>query len=181
MSKVGKKPIIIPEGVEAKVNNNILEFKGKNGAIFVKILPYIKFEIKDNSLSFEIEKDFKQSRSNWGTTRALAQNAIIGVKEGFSKNLELEGVGYKASMDGNNLTLNLGFSHPIKVIPPQGIAISVEKNSIKISGIDKSLVGKIAAEIRAIKKPEPYKGKGIKYRGEIIRRKEGKKAASTAK
>ncbi|KKR88869.1 MAG: 50S ribosomal protein L6 [Candidatus Wolfebacteria bacterium GW2011_GWA2_42_10] len=181
MSKIGKKPINIPQEVEIKIHGNVLEFKGKNGSLRVEILPFIKAELKDNTLSFDVVNDSRQAKANWGTTRALAQNAIIGVKDGFSKILEIEGVGYKVSAEGNNLTFNIGFSHPVKFIPPEGIKISVEKNIIKVSGIDKALVGKTAAEIRSLKKPEPYKGKGIKYRGEIIRRKEGKKAAATAK
>lgn len=181
MSKIGKKIIIIPDGVEVKPVDNILEIKGKNGAIKVAALPYVKFDIIDKTISFYISDNFKQAKSNWGTFRALVQNAITGVSAGFVKTLEIEGVGYRALLDGNNLILNMGFSHPVKMITPEGIKISVEKNIIKISGADKFLVGKIAAEIRAIKKPEPYKGKGIKYQGEIIKRKEGKKVAGATK
>jgi len=181
MSKIGKKPITIPEGTDVKINEDNLSVSGKKGSLILKILPHIKTKIENKTLAFEIDGDTKQARSNWGTMRALAQNAVIGVNEGFSKNMEIEGVGYRALMDGNNLILNLGFSHPIKITPPVEIIISVEKNVIKVSGIDKGLVGKIASNIRAMKKPEPYKGKGIRYQGEFIRRKEGKKAAGATK
>lgn len=178
MSKIGKKPIIIPEGVEAQINDEMIKIKGKNGELSLKILPQIKVELNDGEITFNAANKSKSSWSNWGTMRALVNNAVLGVKNEFSKILEIEGVGYKASMDGKNLSLSLGFTNPIKISPPEGIIISVDKNIIKISGIDKFLVGQIAAKIRQFKKPEPYKGKGIKYQGEIIRRKEGKKAAS---
>jgi large subunit ribosomal protein L6 len=181
MSKIGKKPIIIPEGTEVKMTDNYISISGKKGELSLKILPYIRAEIEDKILTVKIDSDTKQACSNWGTMRALIQNAIIGVNAGFSKILEIEGVGYRASTEGRNLVLNIGFSHPVKIAASSGITISTEKNLIKISGIDKNLVGKIASDIRAMKKPEPYKGKGIKYQGEIIRRKEGKKAAGAAK
>ncbi len=179
MSKIGKKPIVIPNNVEVKINDGFLDFKGSNGASKIKIPSYIKAEIKEGNILFSPENNSKQARANWGTIRSLAYNAIVGLTEGFSKNLEVEGIGYRANMEGENLVLNLGLSHPIKFTPPQGIKISAEKNTIKISGIDNALVGQVAAKIRAFKKPEPYKGKGIKYQGEIIRRKAGKKVAGT--
>ncbi|KKQ23321.1 50S ribosomal protein L6 [Candidatus Wolfebacteria bacterium RIFCSPLOWO2_01_FULL_38_11] len=181
MSKIGKQPIIVPEAVSVKEENGSLEFKGKNGTLKLKVLPHIKFNLDGGNLLFSAEDDSKQARANWGTMRALAKNAVTGLTEGFFKILEIEGVGYRASMEGKNLVLNVGFSHPVKIVPPEEILISVEKNAIKISGIDKSLVGKIADKIRATKKPEPYKGKGIRYQGEYIRRKEGKKAAGATK
>jgi large subunit ribosomal protein L6 len=181
MSKVGKKPIIIPEGVTVKINGDILEIKGEKGELKLKILPAVKPLLKDGVLSFSLENNIKQAKINWGTMRALADNAIMGASQGFEKVLEIEGIGYRANMEGSALILYLGFSRPIKFNPPEGIKISVEKNTIKISGIDKALVGKVAAEIRALKKPEPYKGKGIKYQNEIIRRKAGKKVISTTK
>ncbi len=180
MSKIGKKPIIIPENVEVKINDGFLDFKGNSGTLNIKIPAYIKAEIKEGGLLFSPENDSKQARANWGTIRSLAYNAIVGLTEGFSKNLEVEGIGYRANVEGENLILNLGFSHPIKFTPPQGIKISVEKNVIKISGIDNALVGQVAAKIRAFKKPEPYKGKGIRYQGEVVRRKAGKKVVGTA-
>ncbi len=177
MSKIAKKPISIPDNVEVKMSDGFLEFKGSQGNLKIKIPPYIKTEIKDNIISFIPENDSKQARANWGTIGSLANSAIIGVSHGFSKILEIEGVGYRANMEENTLVLSLGLSHPIKFAASEGIKISVEKNTIKISGVDKALVGRIAAEIRAFKKPEPYKGKGIRYQGEIIRRKAGKKVA----
>lgn len=180
MSKIGKKPITIPEGAEVKINDGILELKGKNGEMNIKVLPYIKAEIKDNQIIFDIQNNSKQARANWGTTRSLTQNAILGIIEGFTKVLEIEGVGYRAEMQEGDLVLSVGLSHPIKISPPEGINISTEKNTIKVSGIDKFLVGEVSAKIRAVKKPEPYKGKGIRYQGEVIRRKVGKKVAGTA-
>lgn len=181
MSKVGKKPIIIPDNVDVKINNGFLEFKGNKGTYNLAILPFIKIEIKDKMILFAPENNSRQARANWGTMRALTNNAIIGVTQGFEKNLEIEGIGYRANMEGNTLVLNIGYSHPVRFTPPEGVKISVEKNIIKVSGIDKFLVGKTAAEIRALKKPEPYKGKGIRYQGEIIRRKAGKKMAGVTK
>lgn len=181
MSKIGKRPVTIPDNIEVKIGDGFLKFEGNNGAINLKILPYVKTGIKDKSILFTPENNSKQARANWGTIRSLAYNAIIGLTDGFSKVLEIEGIGYRANMEGDTLVLNLGLSHPIKLTPLKGIKISAEKNIIKISGIDKALVGQIAAKIRAFKKPEPYKGKGIRYQGEIIRRKAGKKVAGTTK
>ena len=181
LSKIGKKSISIPENVEVKINDGFLDFKGANGVLKIKIPPYIKTEIKEGSISFVPESNFKQARANWGAIRSLSYNAIAGLTEGFSKVLEIEGIGYRANMEGENLILNLGLSHPVKFVPPPGVKISVEKNVIKISGIDKGLVTQAAAKIKSFKKPEPYKGKGIKYQGEIIRRKAGKKVAGTTK
>lgn len=181
MSKIGKKPIVIEEGIEAKIDSGVLELKKGKEIILIKILPYVDADIRDGQIFLTIKNNFKQSRANWGTMGSLIKNGIVGLKEGFNKILEIEGIGYKAIMEGNTLVLNIGYSHQVKVNPPEGVKISVEKNVIKISGISKELVGKIAAEIRSLKKPEPYKGKGIKYRGEIIKRKAGKKVAATAK
>ncbi|MCL5004449.1 MAG: 50S ribosomal protein L6 [Patescibacteria group bacterium] len=181
MSKIGKRPIAIPEGVDVKVNGDVLNVKGKLGELSLKILDGTKVEIQDNKIVVSPLNENKQTIANWGTMAALANNAVIGVKDGFEKILEIEGVGYRAAMEGNNLVLSIGFSHPVKMAPREGVKIAVEKNTIKISGIDRFLVGQMAAEIRAKKKPEPYKGKGIKYKGEVIRRKEGKKAAGATK
>lgn len=181
MSKIGKRPITIPEGVDVKINGDVLNVKGKLGELSLKILDGTKVEIQDNKIIVSPLNENKQTIANWGTMAALANNAVIGVKDGFEKILEIEGVGYRAAMEGNNLVLNIGFSHPVKMTPREGVKIAVEKNTIKISGLDKFLVGQMAAEIREKKKPEPYKGKGIKYKGEMIRRKEGKKAAGATK
>ena len=179
MSKVGKKPINIPDGVSVKINGGLLEIKGKEGSLSLPILPYTKIELSDKELSVKIENsDELQARANWGTMRALAQNAITGVNSGFLKELEIQGVGFRASMEGNTLVLYIGFSHTVKFPVPEGIKVSVEKNFIKISGFNKNLVGQVAAKIRDFKKPEPYQGKGIRYKGEAVRRKAGKKVAS---
>lgn len=177
MSKLAKKPILIPQGVEAKLNDVVLEFSGKEGKLSVKILPFISVELKDGQIAVGLNQNTKQGRANWGTMASLIKNAIQGVAEGFNKALELEGIGFKASMEGANLVLNVGFTHPVKFTPPEGIKISVEKGVIKIAGANKALVGEAAAKIRKIYPPEPYKGKGIRYQGEVVRRKAGKKVA----
>ncbi len=183
MSKIGKKPVSIPSGVEVKIIDKKLEVKGKEGSLVLPILPYVKGEIKTgtkgNELVFSTDSVTKQARANWGTMASLAKNAIQGVNQGFSKILEIEGIGFKAVMQGDVLVLSVGFTHPVKINIPTGIKIAVEKNIIKISGFDKALVGEAAANIRKVKKPEPYKGKGIRYKGEIVRRKAGKKVAGT--
>ncbi len=177
MSKLAKKPIVIPEGVEVKEAAGTLQVKGKQGALELKLPPFIFAELRDKEALLKPSASHKQALANWGTAAALLKNAIQGVAGGFSKSLEIEGVGFRATMEGNSLVLNVGFTHPAKFTPPAGIKIAVEKGTITVSGIDKNLVGLAAAKIRKIKKPEPYKGKGIRYKGEVIRRKEGKKVA----
>jgi large subunit ribosomal protein L6 len=179
MSKVGKKPISIPQGVEVRIADDQLEIKGKGGSLALPVLAHTNAELKNNELVISSSGSDMQARANWGTMRALAQNAITGVDKGFAKELEIQGVGYRASMEGATLILNMGFSHPVKFPSPEGIKISVEKNLIKISGHDKSLVGEVAAKIRAVRKPEPYLGKGIRYKGEVIKMKAGKKVAGS--
>lgn len=179
MSRIGKKPIIIPKGVDikldvvdAKVKVNV---KGPKGSLDVVIPTGVKIEQVDGQLLLSIDDiNDNKTRAFWGLARNLVNNAVIGVTEGFSKTLEINGVGFKANAQNNKLTLNVGFSHPVEYPSRPGITIETEKNIIKISGIDKQLVGQTAAEIRKIKKPEPYKGKGIKYSDEVIRRKAGK-------
>jgi large subunit ribosomal protein L6 len=179
MSKIGKKPITIPDSVEAKLDAGILEFKKGEKTVNLKVLPYIKAELSGKSLSFSPENTSKQARANWGTIRSLANNAVAGLSDGFSKILEIEGVGYRAVMEGETLVLNIGLSHPVKFAAPEGVKIEVNKNAITVSGIGKAAVGQAAAKIRAFKKVEPYKGKGIKYKGETVRRKAGKKVTAT--
>lgn len=179
MSKVGKKIIIIPANINVAISDGVLQCKNNSASESLKILPYVKAEISEEKLIFSIDSDLKQAKANWGTMRALAQNVITGLDKGFFKALEFEGVGFRAAMEGENLVLNVGYSHPVKYVPSQGIKISVEKNVIRVSGMNKQVVGQAAAEIRAIKKPEPYKGKGIRYQGERIRRKAGKKTGTT--
>jgi large subunit ribosomal protein L6 len=177
MSKIGKKSIIIPQGVDIKVDGRNIEIKGQGGSLAFVLPYYVKTEIKDKELLFSVENNSKQARANWGTARSLVNNAVLGVTKGYEKLLEIEGIGYRAVMDGANIIFSLGYSHPVKFEAPQGIKLGVEKNVIKVSGIDKDLVGKTASKIRALKKIEPYKGKGIRYKGEIVRRKVGKKVA----
>ena len=177
MSRVGKKPIIIPQGVEVKINDkdNIVDIKGAKGTLQVELHPKIKINQKDDQLIFSVsDSEDKINKALWGLARSLVNNAVVGVTEGFSKALEINGVGFKAELKGKDLILNVGFSHPVEYKTPEGITIEIEKNKITISGIDKQKVGQAAAEIRKVKKPEPYKGKGIKYSDEVVRRKAGK-------
>ena len=181
MSKIGKKIIIIPEGISVEIKDGKIDFQNTKGEILnLKILPGVLASVQDKTLSFTIEKKNRQSRTNWGTTRSLANNAVIGLSQGFSKVLEIEGIGFRVEKDGECLVFKLGFSHLIRFDTPAGIKTEIFKNIIKISGIDKALVGKVAAEIRELKKPEPYKGKGIRYQGEIIKKKTGKKVEAAA-
>lgn len=179
MSKIGKKPIIVPENVKVEITEDCLKFIGPNAAVMIQILPGVKVDFKNNELVFGLKNNSRQAKMNWGTARSLAYNALEGSIKDFAKELKIEGVGYRAAIDGNNLILSVGFSHPVKLTLPSGLKASVEKNIIKIAGPDKFLVGEIAANIRKIRKPEPYKGKGIMYLGEKIRRKAGKKAAAS--
>lgn len=168
---------MIPEGVNVKLNGRQIEVSGKIGALSFKLLDYISLELNDNQALFKPEQSHKQARANWATIASIFKNAVKGVTEGFLKVLEIEGVGYRATMERSNLSLNVGFTHPVKFVPPAGIKINVEKNTIKIFGADRQLVGQTAAKIRKIRKPEPYKGKGIHYYNEVIHRKSGKKVA----
>ena len=178
MSRVGKKPILIPEGVEVKIEEQKVEIKGPKGELSLEIRPEIKVERKENQILALPQRQVKKTKAFWGLTRALLANAIQGVTKGYEKKLEIQGIGYKPSLDGKDLNLQIGFTNPVKIKAPEGIGFLVEKNIITISGIDKGLVGEIAAKIRKIRPPEPYKGKGIRYLGEIVKRKAGKKAAT---
>ena len=180
MSRVGKKPIEIPQSVEVKITGQQVNIKGAKGELSQVVRPEIKVEVKEGKIFVTTQMETKKSKALWGLTRALLQNMIKGVTEGYEKKLEIEGVGYRANLEGQDLVLNVGFSHSVKIKAPEGIKFSVEKNIITISGIDKGLVGQIAAKIRRVRPPEPYKGKGIKYVGEQIRRKVGKRAVTTA-
>lgn len=183
MSKVGKKPIILPNDIKIEKSENLLTVEGPKGKL-TRILPEeIQVEMNEEEGKKIINVVYngpKEKKALWGTFRAHIQNMIEGVKNGFEKKLIIEGVGWRANLEGKDLVLNVGFSHPVKVSPPDGISFGVEKNNIIVSGIDKELVGNIAAKIRKIRPPEPYKGKGIRYENEIIRRKAGKKAAGSA-
>ncbi|MCD6233388.1 50S ribosomal protein L6 [bacterium] len=181
MSRIGKKPIIIPQGIEVKIKGQDVIVKGPKGEISQKIPQEVLIKKEENRIVLSLKRQTKEASSFWGLTRALLANNIKGVSEGFEKRLELRGIGYRAVMDGENkIRLEVGFSHPIIISVPEGIQASVEKNIIIISGINKQKVGEFAAKLRRIRPPEPYKGKGIRYLGEKVRRKEGKKAATTA-
>ncbi len=175
MSRIGKLPVEIPSGVEVTINGQTVTAKGPLGTESVEIRPEIKLEKKDNSIVLTRENDDRKARSLHGLSRTLVANAVHGVKDGFTKKLEIVGVGYRAAMQGNTLNLALGYSHPIDIPAPEGIKIAVDQNTkITITGANKQLVGDIAALIRSKRPPEVYKGKGIKYEGEHIRRKAGK-------
>ncbi len=177
MSRIGKKPIAIPEGVEVKIEGNVVTVKGKNGELKNTFSPEIGIAVQDNEIIVTRPDDNKEHRSLHGLTRTLIANMVTGVTEGYKKTLEVNGVGYRAQKQGNNLVMNLGYSHQVIVPEVEGIKIEVPSaNQIVISGADKQLVGQFAADVRKKRPPEPYKGKGIKYEGEHIRRKEGKAA-----
>lgn len=178
MSRIGKKPIEIPKGVEVKVENNTVFVKGPRGELQKDVPLEIKIEIKDNEIFVSPGKETKRTKALWGLFRTLIFNMTKGVTDGYEKKLEIHGVGYRANLEGEDLILLVGFSDPVKINKVEGIEFSVEKSIITISGIDKELVGQIAAKIRKVRKPEPYKGKGIRYLGEEVRRKSGKKAAT---
>jgi large subunit ribosomal protein L6 len=179
MSRIGKLPIVIPAGVTVNISeDNTVSVKGPNGALTQKFGNDITFEIKDNVIRLSRHSEEKKYKALHGMTRSIVNNMVLGVTKGFEKKLEINGVGYKAAMQGTTLVLNLGYSHPIEVVPAKGIAFEVPApNSIIIKGYDKQAVGQIAAQIRDFRRPEPYLGKGIKYSTETIRRKEGKAGA----
>ncbi len=175
MSRIGKKPIELPNGVKANLKDLTLSVTGPKGALVVLLHPRVKVAVSDKEIVVDIEhKENKLEKSLWGLTRSLIANAVLGVVSGFEKKLEIVGVAYRGTVAGKKMNLSLGFSHPVEVDIPEGITVVIEKNTITISGIDKQLVGEFAAKIRSLKKPEPYKGKGIKYSDEVVRRKAGK-------
>lgn len=181
MSRIGKQPINIPAGVEVKIDGGKISVKGPKGQLSEKLHPFVTVEKKDGQLLVAVaDPEDKKQRSLWGLFQRLISNLVIGTTKGFSKQLEINGIGYKAAVLGGNLVLNLGYSHPVEFKIPKDLEIKAEKNLITIAGADKQLVGQTAAQIRALRKPEPYKGKGIKYAGEVIRRKAGKTAAKAA-
>ena len=177
MSRIGKKPIVIPSGVEVKVTGQTLSVKGSQGTIVRDFKPAVAFEIADGTLKVILQKKDRDSLSLWGTSAAHAANMIMGVTQPFQKKLIIEGIGFKAEVKGQEIVLNLGFSHQVKMKIPEGLKVVAEKGALVISGINTELVGQFAAKIRDLKKPEPYKGKGIRYSDEVIRRKQGKKTA----
>lgn len=179
MSRLGKKPINIPKGIKVEIRDAFLEFKGPKGAVKYSLPAGIKVEMTEDKLNLVSSRKTRQERITYGLTRATIANIIKGIYRGFEKRLELFGVGYSAKLEGEDLLLALGYSHPIKLKKPEGIEIEISKNEIEISGIDRERVGQFAALIHDLKRAEPYKGKGFKYTNEIIRRKVGKAALKT--
>jgi large subunit ribosomal protein L6 len=176
MSRIGKKPVAIPSGVTAEMKDGALSVKGPKGTLSMGLSDLVSYELEDGTIAVKPANDSKQARSHWGMQRTMVSNLVEGVTEGYTKVLEITGVGYRASAQGRKLKLQLGYSHDVDIDVPEGIEVKTPDNTtIEIFGIDKQKVGQVAAEIRRWRKPEPYKGKGIKYRGEYIFRKEGKK------
>jgi len=181
MSRIGKKPIEIPQGVEVKLEDEMIIVKGPKGSLELKLRPEIEVKVEENVIKVLPKKETKKTKAFWGLFRSLIANMVKGVTEGYQKKLEVQGIGYRAEIDNatGDLVLEVGYSHPVRYKKPEGIEISVDKNVITIAGIDKQKVGQVAAEIRSIRPPDPYKGKGIRYLGEKIKLKLGKKAAGT--
>jgi large subunit ribosomal protein L6 len=189
MSRIGKKPIEIPAGVEVKIEGQKVTIKGSQGELSREIRPEIKVEVKEKNIFVSPKKEISQEETSgldkkikafWGLSRALLANMIKGVTAGFEKKLEIQGVGFRAEIEGESLVLYVGFAHSVKLKIPQELKVSIDKNIISISGIDKGAVGQFAATVRKVKPPEPYKGKGIRYVGETVRRKVGKKVVAAA-
>jgi len=176
MSRLGKQPLMLPSGVTMELNDGVVTVKGSKGELTLPVKDDVTITIDGSSVTLAPANDSKEARALWGTYASILRNLVIGVTEGYKKVLEIEGVGYRAEASGNTITLNVGFSHPVQLEVPEGLTAAVEKNVITIEGIDKHAVGQFAANVRAVKEPEPYKGKGIRYQGEYIIRKQGKKA-----
>ena len=178
MSRIGKQPVALPAGITAQVADGAVALKGPKGTLSLKLPASVAVALEGNELSVARTGDDKQSRADHGTTRALLQNMVVGVKDGYSRELEIQGVGFKASIAGYKLTLNVGYSHPVEYVVPEGIKVDVaDGTTLKVSGIDKQLVGQVSARIRSFRPPEPYKGKGVRYKDERVRRKAGKTVA----
>ncbi|WP_375229994.1 50S ribosomal protein L6 [Roseobacter sp. S98] len=176
MSRIGKKPVELPSGVSASVSGQTIEVKGPKGTRSFSATDDVDLKVEDNVITVTPRGKSKRARQQWGMSRTQVQNCVTGVTEGFKKELEIQGVGYRAQMQGNTLKLNLGLSHDVDYTAPEGVTVTAPKQTeIVVEGIDEQLVGQVAANIRAWRKPEPYKGKGIRYKGEFIFRKEGKK------
>jgi large subunit ribosomal protein L6 len=177
MSRIGRQPITVPAGVTVIVDNGVVKATGPKGELQVQLLPDLQARIEGDQLTVTQVKQTPETQKSYGLMRTLVDNIVVGVSQGFSRQLEINGVGYRANVSGQTINLALGFSHPIVFDLPEGIEAKVERNLVTISGSDKQLVGQVAANLRALKKPEPYKGKGIKYVEEHVRRKAGKTAA----
>lgn len=176
MSRIGKKPIAVPAGVQVEIAADEIVVKGPRGSLRQKLLPGVNVAIQGDAIHVERQSDAKPHRQVHGLMRTLIANMVVGVSTGYRKQLQIVGVGYRVDLDGRDLVLHVGYSHPIRVTPPEGISFAVEgrNDQIVVTGIDKVVVGQVAANIRALRKPEPYKGKGIRYQGEVVRRKAGK-------
>ncbi len=179
MSRIGKLPVEIPSGVEITLKDNLITVKGKKGELTYTFSSLINVEVQEKQIVITRNSDIQEERALHGLTRSLIQNMVTGVSDGFEKRLEIQGVGYKAQATGKKITLNLGFSHPVEMDAPDGVSVDLDKETkeVVVSGSDKQKVGQFAAEIRAHRKPEPYKGKGVRYVSEYVRRKAGKTAA----
>ena len=176
MSRIGKQPIVVPNGTTVTLDGQTVKVKGPKGELTWSVAPEVEVKQENGELTLAPREDTPRARAMWGLSRSLVGNMVTGVTEGFERTLELHGVGYRAAMKGNALSLQLGLSHDVDVNPPAGVTFAVPKQTeIKISGIDKQVVGEVAAKIRKYRPPEPYKGKGVRYAGETVRRKEGKK------
>ena len=176
MSRIGKKPVTLPKGVEAKVSGQTVELKGPKGTRSFTATDDVMLALEDDAVKITPRGPSKRARQQWGMSRTMVQNCVTGVTDGFKKELEIQGVGYRAQMQGNTLKLSLGYSHDVDFAVPQGVTVTCPKNTeVVVEGIDAQLVGQVAANIREWRAPEPYKGKGIRYKGEYIFRKEGKK------
>jgi large subunit ribosomal protein L6 len=180
MSKIGQLPVQIPSGVTVTMDGSTLTVVGPKGTLTVNVSKELEVKLEESKITINIKKDTKFARSVWGTTRMLIANNIKGVTEGWKKQLELVGTGYRSEVQGNTLVLTVGYSHPVNIEAPIGITFKVEKSVINVEGIDKQVVGQVSANIRSSRPPEPYKGKGVKYVGEVIRRKAGKAAKAAA-
>lgn len=174
MSRIGKQPVAIPEGVTVEVDGSVVRVKGKNAELTETMPHGVIVSVNDSEVAVEIKHSRSDIRANWGLARALIANMVVGVTEGYEKKLEINGVGYGAQMKGKDIELKVGFSHPVSVKAVEGIEFAIDGNVITVKGASKQQVGQMAAEIRKVRKPEPYKGKGIKYIDEIVRRKAGK-------
>ncbi len=179
MSRIGKNPIVVPEKTDVSVGVQTVTVKGPLGTLSRPTHSLVSVSVDAGSVTVKPNNNSKLARSLWGTTAALIKNMIAGVHKKFEKKLTLEGIGYRVELTGRNLKFIVGFSHPVMLPVPEGVDVVVEKNAMTVTGIDKEAVGQFAANIRAVKKPEPYKGKGIRYEGEYVRQKQGKKAAAT--
>lgn len=174
MSRIGKLPVVLPQGVSAEIHGHTVKVVGPKGELKTSFLPQVSIEESDSNLIVSRKSD--EHKAIHGLSRALLYNMVNGVSEGYTKSLEMVGIGYRAAVEGEDLVLNVGYSHPVRIEAPNGIKFQVADGKINVSGIDKQLVGQVAANIRAVRKPEPYKGKGIRYVGEFVRRKAGKAA-----